>query len=207
MATEVWLVRHTAVDVPAGTCYGRTDVPLRRTFPAEAAEVWRALAGARFDEVWSSPLSRCTRLATACGFASPRLDDRLMEIDFGEWETRRWDEIQDPALALWYADYLHARPTGGESFGEQRARVAAFLEELRGQAAWPAEELRERPAELKNELARQPEASSETAGTRRALVFTHGGVMVAAGLHARLFTEAEAFDHVPPHGSIMKIEL
>ena len=36
---NVYLVRHTAVDVPRGMCYGQTDVPLKETFPQEAAAV------------------------------------------------------------------------------------------------------------------------------------------------------------------------
>jgi len=216
--TEVWLVRHTTVDVPAGTCYGRTDVALRETFAVEAAEVRHALAGVRFDEVWSSPRSRCTRLAAECGFADARLDPRLAELDFGEWEGRRWDEIDDPALDLWYADYLHARPTGGETFAEQRARVAEFLDELRTRevgfpdgrsATHPAE----RPPQSTVAGTESPftcaPTTEPTAATvpRRVLVFTHGGVMVAAGLHAGLFDEAEAFSRVPAHGTVMKIAL
>ena len=34
---EVILVRHTSVDVPKGTCYGQTDVPVAATFEVEAA--------------------------------------------------------------------------------------------------------------------------------------------------------------------------
>ncbi len=171
------MVRHTSVDVPPGVCYGRTDVPLRDSFEAEAGAVRGGLHGVDFDAVWSSPLSRCTRLATACGYPAPRLDDRLRELYFGEWEGRRFDEIDDPQLQIWYADYLHARPTGGETFDEQRTRVAQFLEELR------------------------------SGSHRRTLVFTHGGAMVAAGLHAGLFTEADAFSRIPSHGSILKIDL
>lgn len=175
--TEVWLVRHTAVKVPLGMCYGRSDVPLRESFADEAAAVRERLRGVDFDSVWCSPLSRCVHLAEACGYPDALLDDRLMEIDFGDWELRYFDEIDDPQLQIWYADYLHARPTGGETFDEQRARVAQFLEELRAETH------------------------------RRALVFTHGGVMVAAGIHAELFAATEAFSQIPPYGSILKIDL
>jgi alpha-ribazole phosphatase len=34
---KVILIRHTRVDVPKGTCYGWTDVPLADTFLKEAA--------------------------------------------------------------------------------------------------------------------------------------------------------------------------
>ncbi len=175
--TEVWMVRHTAVDVSAGMCYGRSDVPLRESFATEAEAVRSALCGERFDTAWCSPLSRCVRLAEACGYGEAVRDERLLEIDFGAWEGRLFDEIDDPALQRWYDDYLHARPTGGETFDEQRARVAEFLEELR------------------------------TDGLRRVLVFTHGGVMVAAGIHAGLFAAENAFSHIPPYGGIMKLTL
>ena len=80
---EVYLIRHTAVDVPAGYAYGQTDVPLKATFPEEAACVKQSLEGHTFDQVWSSPLSRCRRLATFCGYPEPMTDPRLMEVNFG----------------------------------------------------------------------------------------------------------------------------
>lgn len=188
--TEVWLVRHTAVDVPAGVCYGRTDVPLRDSFPQDAAAVREALARALdgagdglaairtgFDAAWSSPLSRCTRLAEACGWPNATRDERLLELDFGEWEGHRFDAIRDPQLQVWYDDWLHVRPTGGETFDEQLARVADFLGEMR----------------QKN--------------MRRVLVFTHGGVLTAAAILAGLFSAEDAFSNIPPHGGIIKIVL
>ncbi len=34
----IYLMRHTAVDVPQGVCYGQTDVPLKPTFEMEATQ-------------------------------------------------------------------------------------------------------------------------------------------------------------------------
>lgn len=174
---EVWLVRHTSVDVPAGTCYGRSDVPLRATFGEEAAVVRKSLEGVDFDGVWCSPLSRCTRLAEACGYGDARRDVRLLELDFGDWEMQRFDAIDDPQLQRWFDDWLHVRPTGGESFAEQIVRVGGFLDELRL-----------RPL-------------------RRVLLFVHGGVQLCAAIHAGLFPPEEAFSHQLPYGSILKIKL
>ena len=42
---KLTFIRHTSVDVPKGTCYGQTDVPLRDTFLQEAAEVSIRLEG------------------------------------------------------------------------------------------------------------------------------------------------------------------
>ena len=36
---EVLLIRHTAVEVAPGICYGQTDVPLKSTFEQEAEVV------------------------------------------------------------------------------------------------------------------------------------------------------------------------
>ena len=65
---EIYLVRHTSVDVPAGYAYGQTDVPLRPSFEDEAEAVKKTLSGHIFDKVWSSPLTRCVRLANYCGY-------------------------------------------------------------------------------------------------------------------------------------------
>ena len=53
---EIYLVRHTSVDIPAGYAYGQTDVPLRPSFEDEAEAVKKNLSGHTFDKVWSSRL-------------------------------------------------------------------------------------------------------------------------------------------------------
>ena len=90
---EIYLVRHTSVDIPAGYAYGQTDVPLRPSFEDEAEAVKKNLSGHTFDKVWSSPLTRCTRLATYCGYPDAEKEDRIKEISFGEWEMKSWDEL------------------------------------------------------------------------------------------------------------------
>lgn len=173
---KVLLIRHTSVDVPKGTCYGWADVPLAATFPQEAAEVARQLDGKHFDRVFTSPLSRARRLAHYCGFTDAVADDRLREMNMGQWEMRRYDDITDPALQRWYADFMHLPATGGESFPMLRARVGVFLDELRLQPF------------------------------RHVAVFAHGGVIVAAGLHAGLFGEDDAFSHQPAYGGMIEME-
>ena len=93
---RIYFVRHTSVDVPQGITYGQTDVPLNSTFETEAEQVKEQLTGLAFDAVWTSPLSRCVRLATYCGYPDAYRDDRLKELSFGAWEMKwmvrgRWD--------------------------------------------------------------------------------------------------------------------
>ena len=176
---EVIFIRHTSVDVPPGTCYGQSDVALRPTFPEEAKAVSERLNAyiLPIDAVYTSPLSRCVRLADYCGFPDALRDARLLELNFGIWEMQRYDEIRDPRLAEWYADYLHLPATNGESFEEQLSRVSCFLVELQ-----------EKPY-------------------HRVAIFTHGGVIACAQVYAGLVRLEEAFSFVPPYGGIITLYL
>lgn len=181
-------IRHTRPDIARGVCYGQSDIPLAATFAEEAEDVrarlTERLEGRTPTRIYSSPLSRCRRLCEALGYEAPIIDARLLELNFGEWELQRFDEITDPHLQLWYDDYLHVAPTGGESFTEQAARVADFIEELR------------------DELAQNEDSSAY-----EVLVFTHGGVLLSAGLWAGWYPLEEAFSHQSPYGAICTLEL
>ena len=51
----IYFMRHTAVDVPQGVCYGQTDVPLKPTFEMEATQTAAHLQGLSFDKVSTMP--------------------------------------------------------------------------------------------------------------------------------------------------------
>jgi len=125
------LIRHTSVNVPPGICYGQSDVDVSATFKAEAELVLTKLQHRHFDRVFSSPLIRCRKLAEYCGYSDPITDDRLKEMNFGDWELQNWEEITDPQLQRWFADWSEELPTRGESFSEMIRRVESFLNELR----------------------------------------------------------------------------
>lgn len=44
---------------------------------------------------------------------------------------KKWDDLTDPRLELWYKDWIHLPAGGGESYENQCRRVAQFLDELR----------------------------------------------------------------------------
>lgn len=107
---EIYLIRHTSVDVPAGYAYGQTDVPLKPTFEEEAEEVKKGLSDHTFDKVWTSPLTRCVRLANYCGFPEAEREDRIKEVNFGEWEMKSWNELSsDPRSEAWFKDWVNNR--------------------------------------------------------------------------------------------------
>ena len=138
-------VRHTNVALPEGVCYGKTDVDTATTFESEARIVVEILNSFSFERIYSSPLTRCTRLAEKImngisfldqqdkpGFINMGLivDDRLKELDFGEWELQPWKSINREELDEWAKDYFRIRCPGGESFGEMINRVEIFLSEI-----------------------------------------------------------------------------
>ena len=126
------LVRHTRPAVAEGICYGMTDLSLAPTFEEEAARIIEALPPA--ERLVTSPLRRCRLLAERIGAArnlAPVIDARLREMDFGAWEGVPWASIPRAELDAWAADFLHARPHGGESVHMLRERAGAALDEYR----------------------------------------------------------------------------
>jgi alpha-ribazole phosphatase len=122
------LIRHTPVAVPSGLCYGRTDVALAPTFAADAARVRQQLRSAP-SLVLTSPATRCLRLAHELGAGEVRVDERLLELDFGTWENRRWDDIPRAEMDAWADAFVDAAPPGGESFRGLARRMDSFRRE------------------------------------------------------------------------------
>lgn len=128
---DLYLIRHTRTQAEPGLCYGRLDVPLAATRAEDCAAVAGRLPAVQ--ALWSSPLARCRTLAEAIAARSgvaPVFDARLSELDFGEWEGRRWDAIDRGESDPWAIAYRDVAPPGGETYRDLCARVGAALEEL-----------------------------------------------------------------------------
>ena len=124
---ELYLIRHPRPEVLPGTCYGQTDLGLAESPLAVAERIRPLLPGAY--ALYASPLRRARLLAEALG--CPGVDPRLMEIHFGEWEGRSFDEIGQAALDAWSAAPLDFAPPGGESPRQMATRALDFLACLR----------------------------------------------------------------------------
>lgn len=121
---QLFLIRHPLPKVAPGICYGRSDLTLAGDVAAAAARIRPQIPIGL--PIYSSPLRRCRELAAAL-HPAPRHDDRLREMDFGDWEMQPWAGIQRAALDGWAADPLGYAPPGGESVGELRRRVCEFV--------------------------------------------------------------------------------
>ena len=66
------------------------------------------------------------------------VDERLVELDFGDWEGSTWEAVHrddGAALAVWGEDWVDGAPPGGESFRAQAARCGAWLDDAFGRGA------------------------------------------------------------------------
>jgi probable phosphoglycerate mutase len=145
------LARHSITDASAaGRNLGqRTDPPLSADGVELAIRLGSTLRSELgelpHDEVrlLSSPAQRCRQTAEAVARAvgsagEPEVYDRLLEIDYGDWDGLTADECRtrDPELrAAWEVDPFATRCPGGESGADVLERTSAVLDPLE---AWLA---------------------------------------------------------------------
>ena len=102
---DVVVVRHGQTEWSlAGRHTGRTDVPLNDEGRQQAARLAVALADRTFALVLTSPLQRARDTCALAGFgAVARVDDDLVEWDYGEYESRTTADIrrERPGWSLW----------------------------------------------------------------------------------------------------------
>jgi len=85
-----------------------------------------------WDLVVSSPLRRCQEFAEKID-ASPMIDKRLREMDFGEWEGKDIIAVAEQypeQMARWRRDPEKYGPPNGEPLSAVAARVHAFYQSM-----------------------------------------------------------------------------
>jgi alpha-ribazole phosphatase len=130
---EIYLIRHTTPLVEKGICYGQSDIPLAGTFEAEWIAIQQTLPKT-IDCLYTSPLTRCLQLAKKLEqhYKVPLLPDkRLMEMDFGEWEMKAWNNIEKQDLEKWMSNYVEEKCPSGESYTAVLLRVEEFINTLK----------------------------------------------------------------------------
>ncbi|MBR0782987.1 histidine phosphatase family protein [Bradyrhizobium iriomotense] len=128
-ATFLWLIRHAPVDGVKGTIHA-ADAPADLTDRAQLEALRSRLP--RDAASYASPARRTIETARALGL-EPELVREFSEQDFGDWTGRRHDELAasgGEAYAQFWNDPAHLRPPGGESFGDQVARVRQGLSRI-----------------------------------------------------------------------------
>ena len=135
MNTELYLIRHGPLDVVPGTLVGTTDLALSEMSGSDEnfVQICRHLEG--IDVWFCSPLLRCHQTLEILqqqfdvgGDVS--YDDRLREIDFGQWEMQSFAAINAAApeyIEAWsrYTDFVFP---AGEAVADFCERIRAMLE-------------------------------------------------------------------------------
>jgi alpha-ribazole phosphatase len=128
---KLTLVRHTSLQVPAGICYGQSDIDVAASFHDELNQLHPKLHGDAIHAIYASPLQRCSKLALSLGLGDVVHDERLKELHFGDWEMRAWDDIPRDIFDDWAQNYAHMSPPNGETFSQLQQRGVAFLDEIK----------------------------------------------------------------------------
>lgn len=175
----ITLIRHTSVDVKKGICYGQSDVGLSKSFDSELKEIKQKIISEKYDLIYSSSLSRCKTLAINL-FPNQNiiLDERLKELNFGEWEGKHWDEIQETKEAKhFFDDYINTKCPEGESYKELLERVSNFYNELKSQ------------------------------GYKNIAIICHGGTIRAFLSIIEGITPQKAFERKVDYGEVLKYKI
>ena len=128
--TMLVLLRHGQTSLNAeGRLAGRLDVPLTELGETQA----RAAAAAvrRLGEpirIVSSPLRRARQTAEMIG-GPVEIDERWIELDYGEYDGVKSSDVPEAVWSAWRADPDYA-PPGGESLNSVGERVRAACDEI-----------------------------------------------------------------------------
>lgn len=175
----VHLIRHTRPKIEDGICYGQSDIAIEDTFEKELSLIQTQVKDLYFDAVFSSPLSRCVVLAKSLCPAGMDVicDKRLKELNFGDWELEKWDNISQSGYAKkWFDDFVDAVCPGGESFRELLERTKSFVDNIK-----------------QNKVAEAP------------LIITHGGVIRAFHVIVNGVSANKSFDIKTDYGQIVTL--
>ena len=177
---EIYLVRHTKPLIENDVCYGQTDVPVDEIiFESQATNILAALP-MNIDVIFSSPLQRCSLLASFINEhqyhnAAIEYSDLLKEVHFGDWENTKWNDINQKTLNLWMEDFVTKKPPNGESFIHLHQRTKYFLDNL-GKQPYPA-----------------------------IAIITHAGIIRSLTCHIQKIELANAFSINCKYGSVSKL--
>lgn len=174
---DIYLIRHTKTETVNGLCYGQSDVALADSFVAEACRIREKLPDLSADcLIISSPLKRCVQLAQT--FLRPiETDGRLQEVNFGDWENQRFDDIDIDLLKNWTENFVTISPPNGESFSDLCRRAGSFWDEL-----------------------------IEKKSAEQVLLITHAGVIRALFAHILQLPPGYAFRFCVGVGSVHKLQ-
>ena len=126
---QVYLIRHTTPDIEKGICYGQTDIDVNQALFNDELQIIQSKIPDNIERFYSSPLKRCKQLAER--LSTEYIEDkRLIELDFGDWENKSWNELNQTEVTVWAENFVDNRPPNGENYVELHRRTTEFIESL-----------------------------------------------------------------------------
>lgn len=140
-ATTLVVIRHArSTSNDNGRLSGREDVPLNDVGHHQARKLARRLTNIPFQSAFTSHLRRAIQTAAPIlndRHLSPRIDERLSELDHGELEglhgselPKRYPEI----LKAWRIDPSDVQLPGGETLRQGQTRFLDALHDISAQS-------------------------------------------------------------------------
>jgi broad specificity phosphatase PhoE len=122
-------VRHGQTELNrGGRLQGRLDAPLSDLGKLQAEALGRGFASQPVTRVLSSPLQRAYHTGRAIAAAHDldvETDERLIELDYGDWDGMALGDVPAESWAAWRVDPDFAPPRG-ERLSDVSERVRAF---------------------------------------------------------------------------------
>ncbi|WP_298548004.1 alpha-ribazole phosphatase [uncultured Aquimarina sp.] len=126
---EIYLVRHTTPNIEKGICYGQSDLGITDTFESEVIKIHNQIPVKEISKIYCSPLQRCKILAETFNIPTT-FDNRLKELNFGDWELKAWNDISPLTLNPWMEDFVNVQVPNGESYVMLQERMLEFYNSL-----------------------------------------------------------------------------
>jgi alpha-ribazole phosphatase len=123
---DIYFIRHTEPLIEVGTCYGQLDCKVKGDYESELSKINLYFKDKEINTIYSSPLKRCAKLAediAQVNSISPVIYEKgFKEINFGDWEGVKWDDIPRLDIDEWNNNRLHFQFPNGETpwiFGQR----------------------------------------------------------------------------------------
>ncbi|GLS89641.1 alpha-ribazole phosphatase [Psychromonas marina] len=152
---NIYLIRHTKPLIATGTCYGQLDCPVSDDYEQQLAKISGCFKDKKITAIYSSPLQRCSLLAEDLAKVhlnkgatllqsnhaqasyvqsthkqSVIYDKRFKEINFGDWEGEKWNDIARIKIDEWNENRLYFEFPNGETPAHFHDRVLQAWSEL-----------------------------------------------------------------------------
>lgn len=195
---DLYLVRHPETSAPKGTCYGRVDFPLLNPAIETAKQTINDLPN-QIPLMIVSPAPRAQALAKELSFLhleknsihpELQIEERVQEMDFGDWDGKLWDSIPKKETLAWMKDFVNQKTPNGEAFTDVIERTNAFLKD------WGKEGIK-----------RKEEEEKRKSPIDQLIIVCHSGSIRAILCQLQNLEYKDAFQAKIDFGSVHKVKL